>query len=70
VQNKRGRWICAAHVPHGDELSVYEKQDIYIKDTDRVATKRQGLPFDAFGASLESLNGKPLREEFLLGLLG
>jgi len=50
---QRGRWIRAAPISYGDELSVRKKQNTYIEDIDRVATERYRLPFDAFGANIE-----------------
>ena len=53
-RTQRGRWICAAQIPYGEEeLSVRKEQDTYIEDTDRIETERQGLPFDTFGANIE-----------------
>ncbi|KAH9988207.1 hypothetical protein BJV77DRAFT_964507 [Russula vinacea] len=36
----RNRWVCAAHVPHGEKLPFREKQNIYLEDAGRATTER------------------------------
>jgi len=51
---QRSGWVCATGTScRAAELSVYKVQDTYIEEIGCAATKRQGLPFDTFGTSVE-----------------
>ena len=46
-------FVPPGHRAGAAELSVYKVQDTYIEEIGCAATKRQGLPFDTFGTSVE-----------------
>jgi len=50
---QRSGWVCAAGTSYRAELSAYKEQDTRVEEISWATTKRQGLPFDTFGTSLE-----------------
>jgi hypothetical protein len=51
---QRSGWVCAAETSYRTaELPVYEERDTHIEEIGWTTTKRQGIPFDTFGTSVE-----------------